>query len=187
MSAVFGPRFRPRVLYTAYWGALEPLGRSLVVPAVKNLAARGAKITLLSFEKPADRAQTDAMRAMRRDLERAGVSWLALDYHHRPQAPATLFDIAQGTLAALGRRGFRRFDLVHGRTLVGGALGMILAPLLGAKLIFHNEGYWADERVDGGLWTPKAVPIASPKPSKIGFTTAPTPFFALPGLRKPNF
>ena len=39
----------PRVLYISYWGALEQLGQSLIVPAVKNnrfyASAGGATLT----------------------------------------------------------------------------------------------------------------------------------------------
>jgi hypothetical protein len=40
----------PRVLYISYWGALEQLGQSLVVPAVKKLANMGVEMTLVTFE-----------------------------------------------------------------------------------------------------------------------------------------
>ncbi len=142
---------RPRVLYIAYWGALEPLGQALLVPAVLALAARGARVTLLSYEKPSD-AHPRAIAALRARLRRGGVRWIAGRYHHRPQAPATMLDLVQGALRILAKPGWRRYDIVHGRTLVGGALGAALAPLLGARFIFHTEGYWARERVDAGTW-----------------------------------
>jgi glycosyltransferase involved in cell wall biosynthesis len=31
-------------------------------------------------------------------------------------------------------------------------MGLALAPLLGAKLIYHNEGFYPDEQVDAGVW-----------------------------------
>jgi hypothetical protein len=47
-----------QVLYLVYWGALEPLGRALVVPAVARLSSLGAKITLVTYDKPTDLART---------------------------------------------------------------------------------------------------------------------------------
>jgi len=47
-------RSRPRVLYLVYWGAAEPLGQSLVLPAVKRLARLGVDLSLVTFEKPKD-------------------------------------------------------------------------------------------------------------------------------------
>ena len=43
-----------RVLYLVYWGALEPLGQSLVVPAVLRFADHGLDISLITFEKSED-------------------------------------------------------------------------------------------------------------------------------------
>jgi glycosyltransferase involved in cell wall biosynthesis len=145
-------RFAPRVLYVAYWGGAEPLGRSLVLPAVRRLALLGVDVTLVTFEKPGDwirRSETDAIQA---SLDSAGIRWLPLRYHKRPKVPATLFDVARGVVRGLLARDRGRFDVVHARTFVGGLMGMMLAPALGAKLVYHNEGFYPDEQVDGGVW-----------------------------------
>jgi glycosyltransferase involved in cell wall biosynthesis len=31
-------------------------------------------------------------------------------------------------------------------------MGLVLAPLLDAKLVYHNEGFYPDEQVDAGVW-----------------------------------
>lgn len=147
------PRKGPRVLYIVYWGAAEPLSRAVAIPPVLALAKRGVQVTFLTFEHPEDLANPAQMAELRRTFKEAGVRWLWVPYHHKPQAPATAFDLLQGALKVLSTRGWRRFDIVHGRTLVGGLLGGMLAPILGAKFLFANEGYYADERVDSGTWT----------------------------------
>jgi glycosyltransferase involved in cell wall biosynthesis len=147
-----------RVLYIVYWGAGEPLGQSLVVPAVKKLAGLGAELTLVTFEKPSDLARSDYMAAIGADLARAGVRWFPLRYHKSPKIPATLFDFAQGTARSIALRLGRRFDIVHARTFVGGLMGMALAPLLRAGFIYHNEGFYPDEQVDGGVWRCNSAP-----------------------------
>lgn len=142
----------PRVLYVAYWGAGEPLGQSLVLPAVKRLAAEGVRLTLVTFDKPNDYADGPRMQAIRRDLDAAGVRWIALRYHKRPRLPATGWDIvhgwARGVLSSLRERP----DIVHGRTFIGGIIGRILAGTLRTRFVFHNEGFYPDEQVDGGFW-----------------------------------
>jgi glycosyltransferase involved in cell wall biosynthesis len=140
------------VLYIVYWGALEPLGRALVVPAVTRLAALGAQITLVTFDKPADMArQTDAKR-VDDSLRAAGVRWLPLAYHKRPQVPATALDIAHGVARCVRERLTTRPDVIHARTFVGGLIGLPLSRLTGARLIYHNEGFYPDEQVDAGFW-----------------------------------
>src|SRR2546422_4483794 len=86
----------PRVLYIVYWGAGDPLGQSLVLPAVKKLAALGADLTLVTFEKPGDLACHEAMMKIRASLDQHGVRWVPLRYHKRPKVPATAFDFFQG-------------------------------------------------------------------------------------------
>jgi hypothetical protein len=56
---------RPHVLYIVYWGALEPLGRALVLPSVQRFSALGARITLVTFDKPKDLARTDEVKRLR--------------------------------------------------------------------------------------------------------------------------
>jgi glycosyltransferase involved in cell wall biosynthesis len=139
-------------LYIAYWGAAEPLGQSLILPAVKKLADLGVCLTLVTFEKPADVKLTSQLGDIRDSLEQLGISWIPLRYHKRPRIPATAFDIAQGWARGIAIRSNSRPDIVHARTFVGGLIGLALAPLLDARLIYHNEGFYPDEQVDGGFW-----------------------------------
>ena len=142
-----------RVLYVVYWGALEPLGQSLVVPSVRRLARSGVEVTLLSMEKPADLADLAAVRRLEADLSADGIRWRALRYHKRPKWPATAYDSLTLLFSALRLRFARgRFDVVHARTFVAGPVGWFIARVLGARFIYHNEGFYPDEQVDGGVW-----------------------------------
>jgi glycosyltransferase involved in cell wall biosynthesis len=146
------------VLYVVYWGALEPLGRALVLPSVKRLSALGTRITLVTFDKPADTARDADVREVRDSLRAAGVRWLPLRYHKRPQVPATALDIAHGVTRGVAKRLRDRPDIVHARTFVGGLIGLPLSRLTGASLIYHNEGFYPDEMVDGGFWQEGSAP-----------------------------
>jgi glycosyltransferase involved in cell wall biosynthesis len=143
---------RLRVLYVVYWGLHEPLGRSLVLPAVRGLAARGVDLELVTFEKPHDLTRTEEAWALRASLAEAGVRWTPLRYHKRPTAPATAYDVAQGVARGLAARARGRFDLIHARTFVGGLVGRALRGLLRAPMIYHGEGFWPDQQVEGGFW-----------------------------------
>ncbi len=143
---------KPKVLYIAYWGAAEPLGQSLILPAARKLSALGADLTLVTFEKPADLERRQETRRIRESLNASGVRWLPLRYHKHPKVPATMFDIAHGCTRAMLTRLKTRFDIIHARTFIGGLMGLMIAPALRAKLIYHNEGFYPDEQVDGGVW-----------------------------------
>jgi glycosyltransferase involved in cell wall biosynthesis len=142
---------RPKVLYIVYWGAAEQLGQSLVLPVMKNLSAH-ADMTLLTFEKPADLARHGVMLQIEHELDAVGARWIRLRYHKRPRVPATAFDVLQGVAASVAARRHGPFDIVHARTYVGGLVGLIASSMLGARLVYHNEGFYPDEMVDGGEW-----------------------------------
>jgi glycosyltransferase involved in cell wall biosynthesis len=135
-----------------YWGAAEPLGQSLVLPAVKRLAESGAQLTLVTFEKPSDLLRRDDIKQIRAFLVECGVRWVPLRYHKRPKVPATAVDFLQGCVRGIVARLDERPDVIHARTFVGGLIGLALASVLRAKLIYHNEGFYPDEQVDAGVW-----------------------------------
>ncbi|HKF59634.1 MAG TPA: glycosyltransferase [Blastocatellia bacterium] len=148
----------PRVLYIAYWGAVEPLGQSLVLPAVEKLVEFGASLTLITFEKPADLERAADIERIRDRLKGAGIAWCPLRYHKWPRIPATSFDLAQGWARGIAAGLSSRIDVIHARTFVGGLVGLALAPLLRARLVYHNEGFYPDEQVDGGMWRAGSLP-----------------------------
>ncbi len=142
---------RPRVLYVVYWGAAEPLGQSLVLPALAGLAA-GVDLTLVTFDKPGDFDDTSRMKAVREFLTGHGIGWIELRYHKRPRLPATAFDILHGWARGVAAGLRSPVDIVHARTYIGGIMGLVLAPTLRARFVYHNEGFYPDEQVDGGFW-----------------------------------
>ena len=149
---------KSRILYIVYWGATEPLGRSLVLPAVKRLANLGASLTLVTFEKRDDLAKGQDIAEIAADLKEHGIEWVPLHYHKTPKVPATAYDIARGVAAGLAVRLRTTPHIIHARTFIGGLIGLTLSRLLGARLIYHNEGFYPDEQVDAGVWASGSVP-----------------------------
>jgi glycosyltransferase involved in cell wall biosynthesis len=142
---------KPAILYVSYDGMLEPLGQSQVIAYLERLAGE-YEFHLLSFEKRADWADGKRRAALIDRLEAAGIAWHPLTYHKRPSVPATLFDIAQGTIAGLWLALRHRARIIHARSYVAALIALMVKRLTGAKLLFDMRGLWADERVDGGLW-----------------------------------
>ncbi len=142
----------PRVLYITYDGLLEPLGQSQVQPYVRELAAQGARITLISFEKPADRRQVDLYQSAHASLARSGIQWIPLTYHKRPSLLATTYDLVIGII--VGWRVVTRasIELVHARSYIPATMAWCLKRLCKVRMIFDMRGFWADGRVDSGQW-----------------------------------
>jgi glycosyltransferase involved in cell wall biosynthesis len=139
------------VLYISYDGMLEPLGQGQVLAYLERLAA-GRPIHLISFEKESDWRDKARLEATRQRIAAAGIAWHPLRYHKRPSAAATAYDIAIGTARAIAlvrRHGLR---ILHARSYVPALMALMVKRVTGAKFLFDMRGFWADERVDGGLW-----------------------------------
>jgi glycosyltransferase involved in cell wall biosynthesis len=141
----------PAVLYISYDGMLEPLGQSQVIAYVEGLTDT-ARFHLISFEKAVDWHDDAKRAAIAERLRVAGIAWHPLRYHKSPTVPATLYDIACGTLLALWLTLRHRVRIIHARSYIAALIGRIVKALTGTKLLFDMRGLWADERVDGGLW-----------------------------------
>lgn len=139
------------VLYISYDGILEPLGKSQVL-AYQERLAQGFKLHLLSFEKPEDWADAQAREAVAQRMACAGIHWHPRTYHKRPSAPATAFDILVGIFSGLWLVLRHRLRIVHARSYVPAVMALVLNRLTGVRFVFDMRGFWADERVDGGLW-----------------------------------
>lgn len=139
------------VLYISYDGMLEPLGQSQVLAYLKRLAA-GRPMHLISFEKSADWANLPERERIARDILDANIRWHPLRYHKRPTALATAWDIGCGIALGLWLVLRHRLRIVHARSYVASVIALGLKQVMGVKYVFDMRGFWADERVDGGLW-----------------------------------
>lgn len=139
------------LLYIAYDGMLEPLGQSQVLAYLERLAS-GRPIHLLSFEKAEDWADADARARVQARMDAAGIHWHPRRYHKRPTAVATSWDIGIGILSGLWMVLRHRLRIVHARSYVAAVMALALKRMTGARFVFDMRGFWADERLDGGLW-----------------------------------
>lgn len=137
-------------LYISYDGMTDPLGRSQVLPYLCGLSRRGHRLTVLSCEKP-DRFARDGDR-INAICAGAGIAWLPLRYHKRPQLLSTMLDVIQLRRAALRLHRTERFDVVHCRSYIAAMVGLYLRRRLGVPFLFDMRGFWPDERVEGGSW-----------------------------------
>ena len=144
-------RMTTGILYISYDGMLEPLGQSQVLSYLRHLAV-DREIHLISFEKADDWGNTSIRENLARDISDMGIVWHPLRYHKRPSALATAWDIACGIVVGLWLVLRHRLRIVHARSYVASVIALILKRLTGVKYVFDMRGFWADERVDGGLW-----------------------------------
>lgn len=140
-----------RILYVSYDGLMEPLGQSQVLQYVRGLASEHA-VSILSYEKASDLADSRRYELLHEELRFAGISWHPLTYHKRPTVPATAFDIFCGLFVGLSICVRERVEIVHARSYVPALIAWALKRILGPRFIFDMRGFWPDQRVDDGFW-----------------------------------
>lgn len=141
------------ILYLTYDGLTDPLGQSQILPYITRLSALGYSFTIVSFEKNTmDKVSQEKVRAA---CLNHTIEWVPLGYHKHPPIISTVYDLYQlrSTVKELFRK--RDFEIVHCRSYITSLLGLWLKRKRGTKFIFDMRGFWADERVDGGLWNLK--------------------------------
>jgi glycosyltransferase involved in cell wall biosynthesis len=139
-----------RVLYLSYDGLTDPLGQSQILPYIKGLSQLGYRFTIISFEKQ------QAYRKHKSDVatvcKQHGIDWLPQRYHKWPPVLSTLFDVwvLWRNVKQQNRR--NPFKIIHCRSYITSLVGLRAKRQWGVKFIFDMRGFWADERVEGGLW-----------------------------------
>ena len=144
-----------RVLYLSYTGLLEPLGQSQVF-AYLRLLSRDHRITLITFEKPADFADAEAMSAQQEACDRLGIRWLPKRYHHRPRLLATAWDLTIYIATALFEAAYGRADVIHCRSYVSSSVGLLVHWLLRKPFIFDMRALWPEEMLAAGQVKPNS-------------------------------
>jgi glycosyltransferase involved in cell wall biosynthesis len=137
------------VLYLSYTGLAEPLGQSQILPYLRGLSGEH-RITVISFEKPADLADAGVMAALREACAGHGIGWTPRRYHRRPRLLATAWDLAVFAWTALRLALTTRAELVHARSLLPALVALGLRRTLGIPFIFDMRGFWPEELVTAG-------------------------------------
>lgn len=138
-----------KVLYLSYDGMTDPLGQSQVLPYLTRLSALGHQITIVSFEKP---QRAGSVGRVQEICNAAGLRWHPRAYTKRPPVVSTILDLRRMQAAAEALDGQHRYDLVHCRSYLPALVGRTLKRRHNVRFLFDMRGFWADERVDGGLW-----------------------------------
>lgn len=141
------------VLYISYDGMTDPLGQSQVIPYLVGLTKSGFTFTILSFEKKTKYAgQKEQVQNM---LDAAGIRWAPLTYTKWPPVISTLYDYFRLMREATLLHQSVKYDLVHCRSYIPSLAGLAFRHKYNLPFVFDMRGFWADERVDGGLWNRK--------------------------------
>ncbi|MCX7743424.1 MAG: glycosyltransferase [Flavobacteriales bacterium] len=139
-----------RIIYLSYDGMTDPLGQSQVLPYLKGLSELGFSITLVSFEKPESFAKNKSL--IEQISRQYAIDWNPLPYHKKPPVLSTLYDIwlLKKIVKKLHQK--KSFHIVHCRGYITALVGEWMKKKWRVKFLFDMRGFFADERVDGGIW-----------------------------------
>ncbi len=141
------------VLYLSYDGLTDSLGRSQVLPYIIGLSKLGHRFTVVSFEKGGNFERDE--KNIRQITDQAQIRWIPLSYTSSPPVLSTIYDVLRLRRLVFSLLSEKPFDIVHCRSYITSLVGLELKKKLGIKFVFDMRAFYADERVDGGLWNLK--------------------------------
>jgi len=141
------------ILYISYDGMTDNLGQSQVIPYLKGLSEKGYQFSILSFEKPENYKKNK--HKISNMLMEAHINWIPLPYTSKPPVLSTIKDIWLLLKTAEQLHKKEQFNIVHCRSYISAFAGLKLKRKFGVRFVFDMRGFWADERVDGKIWSLK--------------------------------
>lgn len=143
---------KANILYISYDGMTDPLGQSQVLPYLAGLA-KEYSVHLISFEK-VDR-YAEHKETILTICKENNIKWYPLEYTKNPPIFSGLYDICKMHRLAKQLDELHDFKLIHCRSYISALVGLKFKRKTGKKFVFDMRGFWADERVDGGIWNLK--------------------------------
>ena len=141
------------ILFISYDGMTDPLGQSQVIPYLSGLTKFGYRFTILSCDKPEKYKEN---KTYVQDLI-AGypIEWVSIPYHKNPPVLSSIYDYRMLKKKAKELHTKNNFDMVHTRPGLPTLVALWMKKKYGTKFLNDVRGFWADERVDGSMWSLK--------------------------------
>lgn len=146
-------------LFVSIDGMTDPLGQAQVLPYLVGLAKKGCQIGIVSCEKREN--WKNQHHIIEQIVKEAGISW---DYcFYKTSKP---FISKQQNYNTLKKIVFQKIKennnkiVLHCRSYLAGLIGLKAKQKFGTGFIFDMRGFWADERIEGGIWS-KSNPIGA--------------------------
>lgn len=142
------------ILYLSYDGMTDPLGQSQVLPYLIGLTKEGFNFHIISFEKQ-HRFETHKSH-IQKICDENNIIWHPNSYTQKSPLFTTIWDVYRMKKLAIKLNKKFNFHIVHCRSYISALVGLSMKKQFGTKFIFDMRGFWADERIDGGLWDLKS-------------------------------
>ena len=128
---------------------LEPLGQSQVLSYLKGLS-QNYEVSLVSLEKPEDRADQTAFSRVQQQCDKYGIRWLPQRFHRRPKVIAPAWSMVVFLFLCLREVRKGNAELIHARSYIPAAVALAVHRLTGAPFIFDMRALWPEELITAG-------------------------------------
>ncbi len=139
-----------KILYLSYDGLTDPLGKSQILPYIKELSKDGYEYHIISFEKP-DRYRKNG-EAVRQELAPFPVKWHPEEFTSSPPFISKFRDLKVFRQSAENLCKEYEIQLIHCRSYVSAQVAQRIKKRLNIPYLFDVRGFWVDERKDKGIW-----------------------------------
>ena len=138
------------VLYITFDGLSDPLGQSQILPYLTGISKNGYHIFILSCEK-ANRLDQEKEKILSL-ISTLPITWQYVLYDENGGFLSRLLYIRK--LSALAKKINRsnKISLIHCRSYLASLIGLKFKLKYRIPFVFDMRGFWADERIDGGIW-----------------------------------
>jgi hypothetical protein len=137
-------------LYITFDGLSDPLGQSQILPYLCGIAKNGYNITILSCEKK-ERLEKEKARILEL-MAQFSISWQYIIYDEAGNFLSRFSYIRKLNAMAGKIRLEKNIRLIHCRSYLASLVGLKFKVKHRIPFIFDMRGFWADERIDGGIW-----------------------------------
>lgn len=144
------------ILYLSYDGMTDPLGQSQVLPYLIGLTKEGYRFTLVSCEKKERFEQKKSIIQL--ICTTNSIDWHPIHYTKTPPVLSTIYDIHKLNKKVKQLHKVKNFSLIHCRSYITALIGLGFKQKHGVKFLFDMRGFWADERIDGKIWSKNKFP-----------------------------
>ncbi|MES2514095.1 MAG: glycosyltransferase [Bacteroidota bacterium] len=144
-------------IFVSIDGMTDPLGQSQVLPYMLGLVEKGYKVKIVSCEKKEN--WTLHHKTIQAIVDKAGIEW-----NYGFYKTTTPFVSQLQNFLALKKIVISMISeansVLHCRSYLPGLIGLYCKKKFNTGFIFDMRGFWADERIEGGIWS-KTNPIGS--------------------------
>ena len=153
----FIPMKKNRILFISYDGLTDPLGQSQVLPYLIHLNKLNYEIHILSTEKNENFFNNKIV--IDRIIDEESLKWFYIKYTKNPPILSTIKDLISILKAVKKLHKKYNYSFLHCRSYISALVGLKMKRKYGVKFLFDMRGFWADERIDGGIWNLKLLPF----------------------------